>query len=105
MLSRGENATPEQKEIARLYEELVAGERDRRKLVQSLQASEEKFRALEERVGKISRKHSLELGELRVRTAEIVAQSTVAGKRAAEEALATLNGYLMALSEIGNGKD
>lgn len=82
-------------EVLNLYGELVANEREAASLAIALKTSER----LREEEGATAKTI---LGHLRIDLAKAIADGRAAAKAARRETLMQLDGYLMALSEIGN---
>ena len=85
----------EQKEIYRLFSELMSCDKERKKLDHDLTAAYAKIEELK-------RHHKAEISKLVVEKAELMAQATVHKRATKRATLIKLDGYLMALSEIGN---
>ena len=86
-----------EQEVLSLYGELVANERQAASLAIALRTSERR-REEEGAAADTAIRH------LKIDAARAIAESRAAAKAARREALMQLDGYLMALSEIGNGK-
>lgn len=87
-----------EQEVLALYGELVANERQAASLAIALRTSErrrEEENAAAERV----------IGHLKIDVAKAIAEGRTAAKAARRETLMQLEGYLMALSEIGGTRE
>ena len=97
MATKG-NPTAEQKEIYRLFSELMSCDKERKKLDRDLTDAYAKIEELK-------RHHKAEISRLVVEKAELMAQATVHKKATKRATLIKLDGYLMALSEIGGARE
>ena len=84
-----------EQEVLSLYGELVANERQAASLAIALRTSERR----REEEGAAA---DAVIGHLRIDAAKAIAEGRAAVKAAQRETLIKLDGYLMALSEIGN---
>jgi hypothetical protein len=87
-----------EQEVLSLYGELVANERQAASLAIALRTSERR-REEENAAAKTV------IGHLKIDAAKAIAEGRAAAKSARRETLMQLDGYLMALSEIGNDRD
>jgi len=85
----------EQKEIYRLFGELMACDKERKKLDRDLTDAYA-------RIEDLKKQHRGEVARLEIEKAELVAEATVHKRATKRATLIKLDGYLMALSEIGN---
>jgi hypothetical protein len=88
----------EQKEIYRLFSELMSCDKERKKLDHDLTDAYAKIEELK-------RHHKTEITKLVFEKAELMAQANVHKRATKRATLIKLDGYLMALSEIGRDRE
>jgi hypothetical protein len=87
----------EQKEISRLFGELMARDNEKKKIDHNLAAAHA-------RIEDLKRHHKSEINDLMTERAELIAHANVRTRATKRATLIKLDGYLMALSEIENDR-
>jgi predicted nuclease with TOPRIM domain len=90
--------TAEQREIARLFDESMRSDEKIKKLNDQMEDMHRRFHEMD-------RLHKSTIYNLTMRQAEIMAKAAIHKKAIKRATLIKLDGYLMALSEIGNDRD
>jgi hypothetical protein len=85
----------EQKEMSRLLGELMDRDNQKKKIDHNLAAAHA-------RIEDLKRDHKSEINDLMTERAELIAHANVRTRATKRATLIKLDGYLMALSEIGN---
>jgi hypothetical protein len=88
----------ERKEISRLFGELMDRDNQKKKIDHNLAAAHA-------RIEDLKRDHKSEINDLMTERAELIAHANVRTRATKRATLIKLDGYLMALSEIGGDKE
>jgi hypothetical protein len=90
--------TAEQREIARLFDELMRSD-------EKIKTLNDQIEDMYRRFHEMDRLHKSTIYNLTMRQAEIIAKAAIHKKAIKRATLIKLDGYLMAMSEIGNDRD